>query len=700
VDVWVGRLHSRYQFYGTSSDLSAAARLNGLLKTQVLEEYEKTLERQLEGDEAIYVVQRVKPRLTLRLENGLVDQHQVQYWGRQMAQAVIRQILYGDGVVRFEDQSDYLAHFVVDVLKGRAWDSRLYGPFQRLRYMPPAQAARAALLENTPALHKALGRLHHLGMLGEVLAALAKTDLGELWAIFVPPAVGDDERSATGENPTSSPRQVFLEQARPFCAAAFSLAGRLEMWARPKPRLESWAMTISGVWRPPDWRDPHALALALRDVLRLLAEQGYLRRPNSPELAGNALEGLDWIDLETFRQAFRDLLESPAFVRNAPMPGMSRAGLTPRQQKLLEDLLDVLDGARLDVRWPGVPENGLRLLGALADAHPEWAGDPLAARFAGLLLAAWDFLAGLSCDQQAGVLAALRQGGLPAVERILPSLVAEQARTHLQPVIALGDGAARILAALSRVGYAGAALPAVEDGAWIEAESLGAAMLLRAVLDTRLPALLARSGYPDPSLPLETRLPAVILALLLFWSGTGDLLTPPEGPESDRPVPPALLMLAGAWDQDVPIHTQAGLLAVWQASGLPAGRQATISFLGDVAGQVDGLGLAGAVQEISGFVEEYTSREESPPAPALVGLLGGLLLRLWARWLRNFSGSSPEYLRANWLDRPGQVSIDARSVRVELEARPLDVVLEMAGYLAPLERLPWLAGRTVTFRTH
>jgi hypothetical protein len=35
---------------------------------------------------------------------------------------------------------------------------------------------------------------------------------------------------------------------------------------------------------------------------------------------------------------------------------------------------------------------------------------------------------------------------------------------------------------------------------------------------------------------------------------------------------------------------------------------------------------------------------------------------------------------------------------VEIERRPLDIVIEMAGYTADLERVAWLGGRSVRFR--
>jgi hypothetical protein len=74
------------------------------------------------------------------------------------------------------------------------------------------------------------------------------------------------------------------------------------------------------------------------------------------------------------------------------------------------------------------------------------------------------------------------------------------------------------------------------------------------------------------------------------------------------------------------------------------------------------------------------------------------LLRLWSRWLRQFSESSVPYLLDQFIRRPGRLSASPAGVWVELEPRPLDIVIEMAGYLTPLEGVPWLGGRTVHFR--
>ena len=72
------------------------------------------------------------------------------------------------------------------------------------------------------------------------------------------------------------------------------------------------------------------------------------------------------------------------------------------------------------------------------------------------------------------------------------------------------------------------------------------------------------------------------------------------------------------------------------------------------------------------------------------------LLRLWARWLRGFGELSAPYLLEQFIRRPGRLLITAGRVTVELEPRPLDIVLHLSGYLAPLQA-SWLGERTLHF---
>lgn len=84
-----------------------------------------------------------------------------------------------------------------------------------------------------------------------------------------------------------------------------------------------------------------------------------------------------------------------------------------------------------------------------------------------------------------------------------------------------------------------------------------------------------------------------------------------------------------------------------------------------------------------------TAREEA---------LGGrgwsaLLLADFASRLRGFEASSPEYLRRQFLRRPGTVAVEHRVVLVRLEPMPLAVVLRSAALAYPPPVLPHRGGR-------
>ena len=88
--------------------------------------------------------------------------------------------------------------------------------------------------------------------------------------------------------------------------------------------------------------------------------------------------------------------------------------------------------------------------------------------------------------------------------------------------------------------------------------------------------------------------------------------------------------------------------------------------------------------------------------PSLPGLARGtvaraahLALMAWARWLPGLADSTPLFLLGQLLRRGGSVSVASDAVRVVLDPRPLDVVVELAGYLEPLERVPWLGQRSL-----
>ncbi len=82
-----------------------------------------------------------------------------------------------------------------------------------------------------------------------------------------------------------------------------------------------------------------------------------------------------------------------------------------------------------------------------------------------------------------------------------------------------------------------------------------------------------------------------------------------------------------------------------------------------------------------------------PGSDLAATLAAAALLRVWARWLGRFAGAGVPFLLENFIRRPGRLSVAGHVLRVELAPGPMDMVLEMAGYLDDLEAVPWLAGR-------
>lgn len=756
MDGHIGQLDCRLRLGGEpGAAAQMAARLRRVAREQLPAAYAAALDAALEDDPAIYVLRQVDCSLALAVPADAGDAELARRWGEGLAGVVLRAIARGDeGCVSFGSQAEYVAHFCADLLRGEAWGRWYYGAFGRLRHLPPPEAARAALLDAGDALPQALGALQRLGALEALLRALDQRALGELWSRgMLPPALAPAE-------------------AQLFIAGAVGLIDRLGLWAAARPGPEILQAYLATRPPPASWDDRGGLAQALVQALRFLASRGLLARPPAQELPGLparielAAAPLDWLDTGPLRDELTALLSQPVA---APPERPRPPAATPRQRALLGALQALIDerGALLDLDNPDGGANAIRLHAWLAERDQEWAAGSLAAQLIERLLRAWAALA--ASPHQTQILALLRQGALAAALQLL-----DDPAPH--------DGDGRALALRSLVGLGPPALPLIErlliqgGGARpgepaLEARAsplaaagassaiptgcAGAALLLRAALDLRLPALLA-CARPLPGLPPDEELRAVLLALLLRLGGAAGS---PEGridPGLRAMVgwadgPATLAELAALWaasDARLPSF-QASLLRTLQgqrligdgglrlhtvdlpggAVGLVAGdEQAQLWPLGAVVRSDDEIraALAGwrvAWSELTG-AEPALPLEPGPAAlgeggrerllaalaalghgglglaaPDLtIGLAATALLRGWCRWLRNFGDSSVPYLLSQFIHRSGAVTARPDGLLVELAPLPLDVMLEISGYTAAIERVPWLDGGSVRFR--
>lgn len=95
----------------------------------------------------------------------------------------------------------------------------------------------------------------------------------------------------------------------------------------------------------------------------------------------------------------------------------------------------------------------------------------------------------------------------------------------------------------------------------------------------------------------------------------------------------------------------------------------------------------------------YHGLLQNPEAELSLALAAIAVLRTWARWLRRFEKSSVPYLLDNFIRRRGRIYSASDAVVAEMESRPLDIVLEMAGYTADLQNVTWLRHRRIHVET-
>lgn len=639
----VGILRCRYQVRGRVVVPAAVGRLERMARERLRDELGSALDR-LDVDGAVYVVRRVHARSTIDLAR--TDGALTLRWSNDLAGSVATAITTHSGdsadVVRFDDQAQYVAAFVTDLLAGTAWQRWYFGAFAGHRFGSVADAIEAVLREHRSDLPAILAELARRGVLEALLAAVDGTALG----------LRDPTMPTVPE--------LEAEGWRPLLRAAHELVSALELWAGaipdPEEVLRRW---VGEGPRQPDWRDAAALTDAVVAVVRWLAATRMARHPapaDRARLAG-VRAGLDWLDLPRLTSA----LTQPWPSSDRPGLPVRGPGATPRQRAALQALERAIRAHRpeLDTSAPTSTANAVRLLAALARTDPEWAGDPLVPVLVEWVLTAWATVrtgehpsrvapANRAAEPEPALSARRGSTGRASARRSADVAVAEAA---VAAAAGLGGPAADVLAALRE------ATDGSEDS--FDSPVAGVLLLQRVLLDVQLRGLAAQLPYP-PAGPAH-----LVSAVGLWWAGDAGAM--------DGVLDPAVRLLAGPNSPRTVVELARG----WQAVGSP---------------QRDAWRLV---------VDDLVLRHRMEPSAAAtdpVAHTARSLLRIWARWLRGFEESSPRYLLDQFVRRPGTVVMAPDVVTVQLSRRPLDTVLEVSGYLRPIEVVPGLASCRVEFR--
>ncbi len=750
MDGRIGHLQYRYHVLGDQNAMAAVKqRLDHLAQTDMVQRWEAALDLNFADDPTVYVLRQLNVRLVLA--TGETDTMIVKQWETHLTRAVIHAIQEEDedsqNLVTFPNQADYITHFLIDLVEGQAWDRWFYGAFADLESLSVQDALLRVLEDNHSYLGLIMASLYQHGSLDNVLGLLDAGSLRKVW------------QAASGK------QQATTAQIRPLLTLAFRIADSLQWWINnpldQDAKLEAYLAQNSPI---SDWLDTDSLLQVMVFIFTHLIQQRLIRPllPNDIRFENRfaaVRRQYDWLDFDKLiRQVMAIPQSTVPFTSDLPVRNMN-VHASPRQYKLIEALHETLQSSSLyfDLSQSDPAANAIRVLAILLSHHHEWSEDSITMPIIEHLVYVW-LLA-----MQASTIELLPEGLEQLLQYIPSSATRDLTVRALRFVNSTGEMGWSVIRLMmgktslssgsiiklslpsKMIGVGTGFLPQAPQSTTISTACAGVFLLLRAILDVKLVALLANS--PD----FTAAIPAFLATLGLYWAGR-------EGLIGDR-VDPGLLACAGietpfklkdlqttGLDKDAVQKRvfQRNVLRLLVGQGMVPASSITVHKLTPdhlpiilIAGTETprlwsfNATLSEPSQEsdvIASWLDDWEAATGKRPTlhtvpeltetahllelldilqfeelraidPSLTVLLtANTLLRLWARWLGKFAPSSPAYLLENFIRRPGTIVITDQTIVVELTSRPLDIVLRMSGYLSDIDAISWLGNRRICFQ--
>ncbi|WP_447602830.1 hypothetical protein [Nitrospira sp. Nam80] len=652
----VGHVHIHYRVPKCSPSATAALpTLDRLVRERLADPWDRALRETFDDDPAVYIVRKVFVRIGILAPHLTVHSRLAEQWSKRLCASVVRCIAAGedhDNLVCFANQAEFVASFLADFVKGRAWGHWYYGTFQSYRRLSESDVILAVLQDNRECIWDILRRLRGLSAIEAVLALLGIHGQRMLWGKLA-------NADAIDESPDTF--RIFVE-------SAYWMMDALALWSGPRP---SEAATLAAYLHTkptsPQWTSSSSLAEAVADVIRFLARQSlvscsrWLENEAKSDLERALNSRLDWLDTKHLASLAASILKPPPSRAEASFV-LRPIGITPAQKALLEKVRRlILEGqCRLDGGAATSEANLLRLITALSEQL-----DPASLSAATAMLESivetWMVLRTHPCPADAVGL--LRQAAIgPILAAALPRTRAAMAH-HLERVARLGDPA---IAVVEELITQSGDVP-VGQGTIVQSQCAGLFLLTRALQDIRLGAVLKECGF-DMVQPLLVGLAIKIGGRAAWENG---ILDPG----------------AGLWTG---CESEAALESLRHLESLDRDRFD--------AGLCDLLSAQRLIDLYDGpSLDEGVSLPCSVELDAMLDRTAARTLRAWARWLPGFGQSSASYLLSNFIRRPGWIEVGPRFLQVHLTSGPLDGILRMAGYLSESPAVSWLGNRTVRF---
>ena len=749
----VGHLHCRYRVRPAGATAGLGARLDRLALEDVQVALGRSLDLALASDPAVYVLRRVEETVVLAPATSSNDGAVARQWANVLAGSVVRRIARdaGDGadLVQFADQPDFVARFVGDLVAGSAWDRWYFGAFDVYRRVSVPEALRAVLLDHLDDIDRIVTLLRRYGTLGRVLGMLDEDTLAELWGArhhttSIPelePIVDAARQIAVALGATGG-------DLRSEAAALDTLGRRIPTpldWQDPRLLTDAVLDALAVLIEPQRLRALIEVRGGRAGLRAAMPELGWIdsdwlieRLSKSPPPTIDTIIPTRSASRITPRQGrlLEDLTVAARAVADELDPAM---GLTRNAIRLEAALVETApawaeDGpaktvveavilAWLALMRSGRPRATLRLLhgGTVEDAlgsvaaPDRAAADPAFRRVVGLGAGALDVLETVvtraELDEGDPTLRSASLGAALLLRVISDVRLAEIVRGSFTVPPDAADGvpdpfAALLVAVLQRWGDADPL--SIDPALWQLAghahapEAIGIAESWNALSTPALNAIqrglcrvLAGRRTIDPTI-LDVRRVTLPDGHDALVAGDGRSAIYPFG--VDSPDPQGIGSLVEDWvawwgtaTGSPPLLTvhepelRRALLASPVLAPLLAGRR--------TARRRAVEGPDQSLADLDDAFRQWSIGGLPPTAELTVDLIAIALLRLWARSLPSFAASSPGFLLRTFVRRSGQLVVGPSELTIELEPKPLDLVLEMAGFVSDIESLPWLAGR-------
>lgn len=712
MDVSIGHLRLVGRVVGATDQAHCAEVVDLLTGASARQRLLEALTSAFDGDEVL-VIRSLACSTTLRRDPRGGPDALANSVTSSAAQMLREHPADDDCVVRFADEAAYIAAYVHDYLDGHhhRWYYEAFDPFRRR----DGTSDLGALLAAHRALRwRILARVRRNGDLETLISALGD-DLAQELATD----------HAGGEDQNWSPLVITAAE---IVAQATNTAMR--------PVDPPTASTLTETEPTPDWRDTASLGRAVATATAVILASA-MRVPGGDlsDLEGRlsaAARQHEWFDHASFAAglAARRPSDVPA---GRTVAAAVEPVLSSRARHVLADLAEVVGDPHLflDSRRPTSGANLIRLVAALVQAAPQWDDDELARTVVAHSLRSWE----TSVPQGAGAIPSPmtspqartqpRSPAGPAATASLPAgtghmrtphgLVTEPSDT---PALA-SDPAAASTRAIAEL--LDARFPRQDHSEGLRTSSTAAGLLLlRGLLDLGLEPYLLDPVGTEP----------ILSALLRRWSGgpipmedpllvlVADVAEAASGRRerlrdacqlSTRRLLGQRAFSAPLRAVTVPHGTEAIATVVVDGSGRPLplctldGTRGLVEQVSEVAVTLDGEqndpATRASVIDALASVSSTAGSTGDQQGELLLDLLAASCVLAWARWLPGFATASVPFLLGTVVRRPAKLDVSTTEVTVVLPPRSHDVVLQLAGYLDPIEAGQVLGGRRLRFVT-